>query len=113
MTTMTPLQIAAYFSKIDEVRRLLTENVPVNATNAFGRTALHYAVGNDDLRVEEELVRAGACWNIKDVCGVSPGEALDRDGNPKSLTYQAIREKADQETTLEVESISAPSVFKV
>lgn len=110
---MTPLQIAAYFSEIAEVRRLLTENVPVNATNEFGRTALHYAVGNMDLGVEEELVLAGACWNIKDVYGVSPGEALDRAGNPKSLAYQAIREKAELERNRGVKSMSAPSVIKV
>src|SRR4029450_1809634 len=42
------------------VRRLLTQKVDVNAPQADGATALHWAAYHDDLATVDVLIRAGA-----------------------------------------------------
>ena len=42
------------------VRNLLTQKVDVNAPQADGATALHWAVKWDDLAMTDQLIRAGA-----------------------------------------------------
>src|SRR5213593_2651836 len=64
------------------VRALLAQKVDVNAPQADGATALHWAVYTNDQEMAELLVRAGA--NIKAVnrIGVSPLSMASLNGSP-------------------------------
>lgn len=69
----TILHIAASIGKLSMVKLALKVfNVPVNATDHNGRTALHYAIARDMEDLEKELVEAGADMDIQDARGVSP-----------------------------------------
>src|SRR5690349_15072077 len=54
------------------VRALLQQHVDVNAAEADGTTALHWAAYNDDLETAEILLRAGANVKAANQYGVSP-----------------------------------------
>lgn len=51
---------------VDTLKRLMAEGVDVNAANAYGYTALHYAAGNGRLEAMQLLLDAGA--NVHAVC---------------------------------------------
>ena len=54
------------------VRRLLEQNVDVNATQPDGATALHWAAHRNDLAIADLLLRAGAKVDAADEGGVTP-----------------------------------------
>jgi ankyrin len=54
------------------VRSLLEQRVDVNAPTVDGSTALHWAVGSDDLETVELLLRAGANPKAQDRYGFTP-----------------------------------------
>jgi ankyrin repeat protein len=56
----------------DAVRALLLQHADVNATQADGATALHWAAYNDDLSLAESLIRARARVSAADDTGVTP-----------------------------------------
>ena len=51
---------------------LLQKKVDVNATEADGTTALHWAVRNDDAALVDRLIRAGANAKAQNRYGVTP-----------------------------------------
>ena len=56
----------------DAVRRLLTQAVPVNASQPDGFTALHWAAQWDNADMADLLIRAGANASAADNYGVTP-----------------------------------------
>jgi len=61
--------------------QLLRQNVNVNAQQADGATALHWAVHRDDIQLAELLVRSGANVNAADEGGVTPLWLATQNGN--------------------------------
>src|SRR6478736_6305535 len=55
-----------------QVRSLLERHVDVNAAQADGMTALHWAAHHDDLEAADALLRAGARATISNRYGVTP-----------------------------------------
>ncbi|AMY08966.1 ankyrin repeat protein [Luteitalea pratensis] len=64
-----------------EVQTLLTRNVDVNAAQADGMTALHWAAHHDDLDVADALIRAGARVTVSNRYGVTPLSIACTNGN--------------------------------
>jgi len=56
----------------ERVRALLAERVNVNAAQADGATALHWAVHLDNLSLVDALIRAGARTDVADDTGATP-----------------------------------------
>ena len=50
---------------VDETRRLIEDGINVNTQNEYGYTALMYAVMNNNIRMVQELIRAGADVNVQ------------------------------------------------
>src|SRR6266699_62921 len=63
---------AAMRADRDAVRSLLQQKVDVNAGQADGTTALHWAVRQDDLETAQMLIRAGAKVDASTRYGVTP-----------------------------------------
>jgi len=63
------------------VRDLLRRGTDINATDADGTTALHWAVRADDLETADALVRAGASVGIAARLGVTPIYLAAENGN--------------------------------
>jgi uncharacterized protein len=57
---------------VESVRALLKERVDVNAPQADGATALHWAVHRDNLATADLLIRAGARANVANELGATP-----------------------------------------
>jgi ankyrin repeat protein len=62
----TPLHIAIYRERSDEVRVLLEANADPNAPGEYGERPLHVAVNCGNLEIIEQLLRAGARCDLKD-----------------------------------------------
>src|SRR5579863_8990144 len=71
-TDRPPLVEAARNSDRDALRTLLQKKADVNATEADGSTALHWASYRDDLESADLLIRAGAKVNATTDLGVTP-----------------------------------------
>ena len=56
----------------DAVRRLLSQKADVNAPQADGATALHWAVYRDDLATVDLLLKAGANAKVANSFGATP-----------------------------------------
>lgn len=63
------------------VRALLQKKVDVNAADADGSTALHWAAHWDDLKIADLLIRAGAKANAAADLGVTPLWLASENGN--------------------------------
>jgi ankyrin repeat protein len=80
LTTVLTLLLAAAAPLVDAVKSgdraavlaLLQQRVDVNAPEADGTTALHWAVHQNDLDLAERLIRAGAKVNAKNDYGATP-----------------------------------------
>lgn len=59
-------------SQKELVLKLLQKGAEVNAVDAQGRSALHYACLHRNLEAIKTLVQAGAVWDIKDKKGQTP-----------------------------------------
>jgi ankyrin repeat protein len=68
-------------SHVDTVRTLVEQRADVNATEADGATALHWAVYHDDAALSELLLRAGANARATNDHGVSPLSLACTSGN--------------------------------
>jgi len=64
-----------------EVLKLLEQGANVNAAQADGMTALHWAVYHDDLRTAERLLDAGAAVEERNRYGVTPLSLAAQNGN--------------------------------
>jgi ankyrin repeat protein len=67
------------------VQALLTARADVNAAQADGATALHWAVHWDDLDTARLLIRAGAGVNAANDLGVTPLSLASTNGRPAML----------------------------
>jgi ankyrin repeat protein len=69
---LTPLMSAAGKGDLPTVEKLLGERADVNAADADGYTALHYAVHCGDVKVVRALLAAGADVNARTKNNVTP-----------------------------------------
>lgn len=76
-----PLVEAARHADRDAVRALLKQGVNVNAAEADGTTALHWASYRDDGELVELLIRAGAKVNAANDLGATPLWAASQNGS--------------------------------
>jgi uncharacterized protein len=76
-----PLINAARNVDREAVRRLLQENVDVNASEADGTTALHWASYRDDGESADLLIRAGANVNAANDLGATPLWTASQNGS--------------------------------
>src|SRR4029450_11983139 len=69
-----PSSLADATEKLDRptVRALLKQNADVNAAQADGMTALHWAAYHDDQEIAPQLLRAGANVKAANRYGVTP-----------------------------------------
>lgn len=72
---------AAARGDVAAVRLLQRERVDVNATDAEGSTALHWAVWGDDLETTDALIRAGANAAAANAFGITPAYVAAGNGN--------------------------------
>lgn len=87
--------------------KLLQKGAEVNAVDAHGRTALHYACLHRNFDAIAALVSAGATWDIKDINSQTPLDfcCIDYEtaskrlefatGGPKDYTYTLVRDNFD------------------
>jgi ankyrin repeat protein len=68
----SPLVDAARNADKDQVRALVQHGASVNAADADGTTALHWASYRDDLEIADLLIRAGAKVNAANDLGATP-----------------------------------------
>lgn len=81
------------------IRTLLKQRVDVNALQADGMTALHWAVYNDDLETTKLLVDAKADVGRTNRYGVTPLSIASQNGNA-SIVELLLARGADPNTTL-------------
>jgi len=67
------------------VRSLLKQRIDVNARQADGATALHWAAHWDDLDTADLLIRAGAAVDARNDLGVTPLSLASTNGSPAML----------------------------
>jgi ankyrin repeat protein len=68
----SPLVDAARNADKEQVRALVQHGASVNAADADGTTALHWASYRDDLEIADLLIRAGATVNVANDLGATP-----------------------------------------
>src|SRR5258708_3352188 len=79
------LGIAAYSGLLKTVIAMIAAGADVNHRDNHGRTALFGALEQGHLSVAKELLCAGARTDVKDLRGMTPGEALRRqDQSPQT-----------------------------
>ena len=76
---------AAAQADLQLVRQLLAARADVNAADADGTTALHWAVWADHPETVEELLRAGAAATSPNAFGVTPIYTAAERGNAKII----------------------------
>jgi ankyrin repeat protein len=64
-----------------KIKTLLKQHIDVNAPQADGMTALHWAVQHDDLELSDQLLRAGASVKAVNRYGVMPLSLACTNGN--------------------------------
>jgi len=94
-----PLADAAEHMDRATVRALLQRRADVNAPQADGTTALHWAAYQDDLETTRVLVRAGAKPNAANRYGVTPLSIACTNGDG-DLVELLLKAGADPNTTL-------------
>src|SRR5262249_27656422 len=82
-----------------KIRTLLQQRVDVNAPQADGMTALHWAAYQDDLDTTAMLVRAGASVRAANRYGVTPLSLACTNGNA-AMVEMLLRAGADPNTAL-------------
>ena len=80
-SSRVPLVDAARNADHEAVRSLLTKGASVNAAEADGTTALHWASYRDDGELVDVLIRAGANVNAANDLGATPLWAASQNGS--------------------------------
>ena len=81
----SPLADAVQRGDAPTIQALLKKKVDVNAPQANGATALHWAAYRGDAESTAALIRAGANVNLKNNYGVTPLALAAQQGNPNVL----------------------------
>lgn len=83
-----PSSLADAIEKLDRpaVRALLKQNADVNAAQADGMTALHWAAYHDDQEIAGQLLRAGANVQAANRYGVTPLSLACTNGSAAMIT---------------------------
>jgi ankyrin repeat protein len=89
---------AAARGDVGAIRLLLRERVDVNAADADGSTALHYAAWADDLAAVDELIKAGANVRAENAFRVTPIYIAAEQGNTATAS-RLLSAGADVNTT--------------
>src|ERR1700722_10995794 len=82
---LAPLADAAKDGDTATVRALLRQHGNVNAPDADGATALHWAVYRDDAAMAELLIRGGGHVNAVSRYGVTPLALASGNGNARII----------------------------
>ena len=67
------------------VQKLIASKADVNAAQADGATALHWAVYREDVELIDTLIRAGASVSVTNRAGVTPLSMASLYGNPAMI----------------------------
>jgi ankyrin repeat protein len=94
-----PLADAAESGSAAAVGRLLDERAQVNAPQADGMTALHWAAYHDDLQTAKRLLAAGADAKAANRYGVTPLSLASTNGSAE-LVELLLDAGADANTSL-------------
>jgi len=81
------------------IRTLLQQRVDVNAAEADGTTALHWAARADDVETAEMLIRAGAKVRVANRYGMTPIHLAAANGNAP-MVESLLKAGADPNTVL-------------
>jgi ankyrin repeat protein len=90
---------AAKHADQSAVRALLKQGASVNASEADGTTALHWAGYRDDLEMADVLIRAGAKVNAANDLGVTPLWTAAENGSA-AMAQKLLQAGADANATL-------------
>ncbi len=97
--TSAPLADAAEKMDWPKVTTLLKQGADVNAAQADGMTALHWAVYHDDLRTTTLLIQAGADAKVANHYAVTPLSVACTNGNTE-IVELLLKAGADPNTAL-------------
>jgi uncharacterized protein len=81
------------------IQTLLPQHIDLNATDADGSTALHWAVRQDDLETANSLIRAGANVKAANRYGVTPLSLACLNGNA-AIIESLLKAGADPNSSL-------------
>jgi ankyrin repeat protein len=81
---------AAELGRISEARFFLDCGCDVNAADRFGSTALHYAVGNQNIQMVELLIKNGANLCLRDMYGYTALQTAERTDNLSIKDYLEV-----------------------
>ncbi len=81
----TPLHIAIYREKPDEVRIFLQAKADPNASGEYGERPLQVAVNCGNTEIVEQLLRAGARCELKDDKGMDAWQVAEAVGFKQKL----------------------------
>jgi ankyrin repeat protein len=95
----SPLVDAARNADKDQVRALVQHGASVNAADADGTTALHWASYRDDLEIADLLIRAGAMVNAANDLGATPLWAASLNGSA-AMVRKLLDAGANPDATL-------------
>jgi uncharacterized protein len=95
----SPLADAAEKKNWSQVRTLLKQRPPIDAPQADGMTALHWAAYHDDLEIATQLINAGASAKSANRYGVTPLSEACTNGNGKMIAL-LVKAGADPNQSL-------------
>lgn len=97
--TIAPLADAAQHRNFDVIRALLEQGADVDAVQADGMTALHWAVWHDELTIAQLLIEHGADVNVQNRYGVPPLSLACRNGHGEIVNLM-LQSGADANVSL-------------
>src|SRR5213083_3814880 len=99
-----PLVDAARNADREAVRALLQQGASVNAADADGTTALHWASYRDDVESADLLIRAGARVNAANDLGVTPLWTASQNGS-EAMVRRLLAAGANPNAALDRKSV--------